>query len=218
MTIAEIQTHGHGRQNRKWISPKGGLWFSIILKPRFKPAETTRLVFAASLAVAEAIETLYRVKPETKWPNDVLLHNKKVCGILAESGVTNGKVNYVIIGIGINAEFAAARLPEPLRKSASTLRTELRTHVALEPLLELTLERLERCYDLTLQRKFGRVLTAWKSYASFLGKPVELSNKHDKLCGIAENVEGDGSLIILTQKGCKERIRVGDLSMRVGAV
>ncbi|RJS76283.1 biotin--[acetyl-CoA-carboxylase] ligase, partial [Candidatus Bathyarchaeota archaeon] len=100
---AEEQSAGKGRLGRTWISPRGGLYFSIILKPKIRVSDAVKLVFVASLAVAETIRDLYGLNTETKWPNDVLVDGKKVCGILAETSSIGERLKFVVLGIGINA-------------------------------------------------------------------------------------------------------------------
>jgi BirA family biotin operon repressor/biotin-[acetyl-CoA-carboxylase] ligase len=145
VAIAETQTAGRGRLDRTWVSPKGGLYFSVILRPRLKPAEAVRLVFVAGLAVAEALSEKHGLKAETKWPNDVLVNGRKVCGILSEMNATGEKVNFVILGVGVNANFDVKKaLPEELWESATSLECELGRRVELEELFRMLLEKLER--------------------------------------------------------------------------
>jgi BirA family biotin operon repressor/biotin-[acetyl-CoA-carboxylase] ligase len=102
VTMAEIQTVGHGRLGREWFSPEGGLWFSVVLRPKLCASEAIGLVFAAGLAVAEVLREAYGLPVETKWPNDVLVHGKKICGILCEMNTTGNVVVFVVVGMGVN--------------------------------------------------------------------------------------------------------------------
>ena len=214
VAIAETQTAGRGRLGRVWVSPKGGLWFSTILRPKIKPTEAVRLVFVAGLAVAEALLKLYRLNVETKWPNDVLVDKRKVCGALSEMNTTDEGVNFVVLGIGVNANFNVKKdLPDELRDSATSLETELGRKVDLEELFRYLLERLEATYDSFLKDGSASVIGEWKKHAGFLGRRVEVAGE-TKLVGLALDVDQDGALVLRLDDGTLKRVFVGDLSPR----
>lgn len=215
VVIAETQTAGRGRAGRTWISPKGGLWFSIILRPKLKPAEVIKLVFVASLAVVEVLRELYGLSVKTKWPNDVLIGGRKVCGILSEMETMGDSVNFVVIGVGINANIDVKVLPEGLRGVATSLEAELGGKVKLEELFCALLEKLESIYYPFLKEGFAEVLRKWKRYANFLGRTVEVTYENERLIGTALNVEDDGSLILKLENGTRKRIFVGDVALRL---
>ncbi len=121
IVIAESQTSGRGRLNREWFSPRGGIYFAIILKPKISPIYAPRINLMASVAVAKAIRTFCGLKAELKWPNDVLLAGRKVCGILAEMEAEVDAINYVNLGIGINVNASVSQC----EKGATSLRDEL---------------------------------------------------------------------------------------------
>jgi BirA family biotin operon repressor/biotin-[acetyl-CoA-carboxylase] ligase len=215
VAVAETQTCGRGRLGREWVSPKGGLWFSLILRPELKPAEAVRLVFVAGLAAAEVLRELYGLKAETKWPNDVLVNGRKVCGILTEMNTIGEKVNYVIVGVGVNANFDVVKVfPEDLRKVATSLENELGRKVRLEELFRALLEKLENIYGLFLEEGFGPVLGKWKKYAGFLNCQVEVASGTEKWFGLAFDVGDDGSLILRLKDGTVKRVFVGDATLR----
>jgi len=214
VVVAETQTVGRGRLDREWISPKGGLWFSVILRPELKPAEAVKLVFVAGLAVAEVLRELYRMRAETKWPNDVLVKGRKVCGILTEMNTTGEKVNYVTVGVGVNANFVEKAFPENLKTVATSLENELGRKVRLEELFKALLERLENIYGLFLKEGFAPVLEKWKKYASFLGCQVEVTSLTEKMSGLALDVDQEGALVLRLEDGTITRFFVGDISLR----
>jgi BirA family biotin operon repressor/biotin-[acetyl-CoA-carboxylase] ligase len=216
VVLAETQTAGRGRLGRKWISPKGGLWFSIIFKPKIKPIETVKLVFLASLAVAETIRELYGLRAETKWPNDVLVDGLKVCGILSEMKTVGEKVEYAVIGIGINANFNVdEEFPEELREKATSLEKALGRKISLEELFKALLEKMESLHQQFLKEGFTPILERWKSYASFLGCEVEVHGDGERLEGTASNVDEDGALILKLKDGSIKRVFAGDLSLKI---
>jgi BirA family biotin operon repressor/biotin-[acetyl-CoA-carboxylase] ligase len=215
VVVAETQTCGRGRLDREWVSPKGGLWFSIILRPELKPAEAVRLVFVASLAVAEVLRELYGLKAETRWPNDVLVNGRKICGILTEMNTTGEKINYVIVGVGVNANIDVAKVfPEELRKVATSLENGLGRKVRLEELFRALLEKLENVYELLLKEGFDSILAEWKKYAGFLGCQVEVASGTKKWVGLALDVENDGALILRFEDGTLKRVFVGDATLQ----
>lgn len=173
VVISETQAHGYGRNKRTWVSPEGGLWFSMILRPKLKPREAPKLTFIAGLAVAEILRELYALRAETKWPNDVMVNGRKVCGILSEMTMSGDRAGFVIVGIGVNANFNPEVLPKSIRLVATTLENELGRSVQLEQLLKALLEKLETLYDLFMKEGFNSILKKWKGYASFLGKKLK---------------------------------------------
>jgi len=215
VVIAETQTHGRGRLCREWISPLGGLWFSLILRPKHRPARVPQLIFVAGLAVAETLREQYDLRTETKWPNDVLVNGRKICGILGETSTTGKEINAVVLGIGINANFAAEQvLPESLRARATSLETELNRKIQLEELFNRLLMKLEATYRLYTRKGFSPILKQWKRYAGFLSQEVDVTDRNEKITGVAFDVDEDGVLILLLQNGVFKHVSAGDVSLR----
>lgn len=215
VVVAETQTRGRGRLNREWVSPAGGLWFSALLRPVLEPSHASRLVFVAGLAVAKTLRELYGLDVATKWPNDVLVNGKKVCGILAEMRTAGQRIDYVVLGVGVNADFEVRVLPEELWESATSLKTELGREISLEELFRALLESLETTYDLFLNQGFAPVLQGWKSFAGFLGKHVIVTNVDERWVGTALDVDNDGSLVLRLEDGTEKHVHAGDVSVRI---
>jgi len=216
VVIAETQTRGRGRLDREWASPTGGLWFSIILRPKLRPAEAVKLTFVAGLAVAEVLGETFGLKAETKWPNDVLVNGRKICGILTEMNTTGETVNFVVVGIGVNANFDVEKVfPESLRKIATSLENELGRKVQLGELFRALLERLENLYELSLREGFNPILKEWKNYAGFLGRQVEVISPVEKLRGLALDVNHEGALIVELEDGTTKRVFSADTSIHL---
>ena len=215
VVIVETQTAGHGRLGREWVSPSGGLWFSIILRPKLRPSEAIKLTFVAGLAVAKVLCKMFDLKVETKWPNDVLVNGQKICGILTEMNTTDETVNFVVVGIGVNANFDVKKaLPEQLKKVATSLENELGRKVQLEKLFRALLEQLEKLYELFTKEGFKPVLEEWKNYAGFLGQQVQVTSLTEELSGLALDVDYDGALVLRLEDGTKKQVFVGDVSLR----
>jgi BirA family biotin operon repressor/biotin-[acetyl-CoA-carboxylase] ligase len=216
IVIAETQTAGRGRLNRKWFSPKGGLYVSIILRPKLKAKEAIKLVLAAGLAVAEVLHENYGLNVATKWPNDVSVNGRKICGILSVMKTKGERVNYVVIGVGINANINVKKeFPEELKTVATSIENELGRKVRLEELLKLLLEKLDILYEKFLEEGFLQVLKRWKEYASFLGKEVEVMDEVKRLHGLALDVDDEGALVIKLEDGTVKRVFVGDVSLKI---
>jgi len=215
VTIAERQTAGRGRLGREWVSPKGGLWFSIVLRPCKSVGEATKLVFMASLAVAEILHQRYRLRTETKWPNDVMVNRRKICGILAETSTSDGKLSYVVLGIGINANIHMDKYFVATNKPlATSIQDELGREVRLPSLFRILLEKLEKLYDLFIMKGSDSILEEWKGYATFLGREVAVHDQNERVSGIAYDIDDGGALILRLENGTLRRFFAGDLSLR----
>jgi len=215
VAVAETQTAGHGRLGREWFSPRGGLWFSVILRPKLVAREATELVFTAGLAVAEALQRLYGLRVETKWPNDIMVNGRKVCGILAEMNTTDEAINYFIVGIGVNANFEVENcFPPEFATSATSLKAEVGKEVNVEELFRALIEELEGAYDLFNEKGSESILAEWKKYAVFLGRDVEVRVGTGTWRGVAVNVDDDGSLMVKLEDGKVKHVYDGDVSLK----
>jgi biotin-[acetyl-CoA-carboxylase] ligase BirA-like protein len=146
MVIAETQSRGRGRLGRKWVSPEGGIWFSIILRPKVDPEDALKLTLIAAAVAAKVVGDVFKLEAEVKWPNDVVINGKKVCGILTEMSTKGGLVDFVVIGFGVNANTNFDSFPKHLRKSLTSLKEELKEDVDRKKFLCALLEELERRY------------------------------------------------------------------------
>jgi BirA family biotin operon repressor/biotin-[acetyl-CoA-carboxylase] ligase len=213
--IAETQTRGRGRMRREWFSPEGGLWFSVILKPKTKAKEVTKITLAVGVAIAKALKRQFNLNAEVKWPNDVLANGRKVCGILTESVTYGEAVKIVVVGVGLNADISLENFSRSIRDPLTTLKEELKTEVSLEPLLCEIFYHIEREYAVFLKQGFARILGEWKALASFIGKDVEVTVFDGKFRGLAEDVDADGSLIVRLSDGSVKRVETGDVKVRM---
>jgi len=215
VVIAEAQTAGRGRLGREWFSPKGGLYFSIVLRPKLRANEAVKLVFVASLAVAKVLDEVYGLRVETKWPNDVLVNGRKICGILSEMNTVGEKVNYVIVGVGINVNTEVQKkFPEELRIATTSLKNELCRKIRLGEMFRIVLERLDEIHKQFLKEGFVSVLARWKKYAYFLGCHIDVTCQCEKLSGLASDVDSDGTLIVKLEDGTVKHVSTGDISLR----
>lgn len=216
IVVAETQKSGRGRLGREWISPAGGLWFSLILRPNFHPSEAAKITFLAGLAVAEVLNEMFDLKAETIWPNDVLVNKRKICGILTEMNTTTETINFVVVGIGVNANFdVEVAFPTDLKKVATSLESELGRRVKLEELLVSLLSSLESLYELFKEEGFDPVLEKWKNYAGFLGCQVRVTSQTEDFTGLALDVDCDGRLILRLEDQTSKHVFAGDVSLQM---
>ena len=207
--VADEQSAGKGRLKRIWLSPKGNIALSVILYPDV--AYLPFLIMLASLAVVHCIEAVTGLKSQVKWPNDVLINNKKVGGILIEGDVKGNVVDYAIIGIGVNVNLRLSDFPEIL-STATSLSDELGKEVSrLDVIRQLSVE-IERLY-LTLQTG-GSVFEEWRDRLVTLGRRVRVKSGETIYEGIAESVATDGSLLLRHPDGSLTKIASGDVTLR----
>ena len=208
VVIADEQTMGKGRLKRAWLSPRGSIALSIILHPSvfYLPS----LIMLASLAVVHSIETITGLELQIKWPNDILINDKKVCGILIESNVRGNTVVYAIIGIGINVNFGLSAFPEIL-STATSLADELERDVSRVDVIRCLLVEIEKLY---LALPDGEsVYEEWRDRLVTLGRKVQVKSGGTILEGIAESVARDGSLLLRHSNGSSTKIVAGDVSL-----
>jgi BirA family biotin operon repressor/biotin-[acetyl-CoA-carboxylase] ligase len=213
VVIAEQQKSGRGRQKRKWLSPKGGVWLSVILKPAIPTAKITLLPFVAALAVCDAIKAT-GLDARLKWPNDVMISGKKVAGILLDISAEADQVNYAVIGIGINANVDSAAVSARLDGiKITSISDELGRSTSRLDLTRSLLENLERYYVEMEQHGAGAILQKWKKSSDMLGRKVAVTQNGKTIQGIAADVNDDGSLLLRTDQG-DIRVVSGDINVR----
>jgi BirA family transcriptional regulator, biotin operon repressor / biotin---[acetyl-CoA-carboxylase] ligase len=211
LVITEEQTAGKGRQNRQWFSEKGmDLTFSVILYPNISPERIGIISLLGSLAVAEAVESTSPNKPTCKWPNDVLIDGKKVCGILSEV-IFNSETSYaVIMGIGLNVNQSI--FPDELKNTATSLSLIAGHAIDRIVLLARILERLETLYDAIQHSQPELIIQQWKNYCTMFGKMIKIDQSGNILEGIAAGIADDGGLLVDTNKK-QIKILAGDVSI-----
>jgi BirA family biotin operon repressor/biotin-[acetyl-CoA-carboxylase] ligase len=212
--FAESQTQGRGRLGRKWTSPaRKGLWFSVLLRPELRPQQATRLTVASATALVRAIHQTTGLKPEIKWPNDILFGERKVAGILTELAAEPDRVKHVILGIGVNVNLSPGDFPVELRRQATSLRMETGHPVSRAELAAGLLREIDDVYSQICAGGFGTVADEWEANCSTLGHRVAIHIGDRQLRGRAEALGDDGELLLRTDHGHLERIVGGDLSL-----
>ncbi|HKO97875.1 MAG TPA: biotin--[acetyl-CoA-carboxylase] ligase [Pyrinomonadaceae bacterium] len=210
--VAAEQTAGRGRLERQWISPKGaGLYFSMILRPQFDQSRWAILTMLAAVAVHDTLTEVFGLAPDIKWPNDVLINDKKICGILAETVETNtGRA--IVLGIGINLN--ASSFPSELNDVATSVEAETAQKADAEIVIEPLVNSLIRYYELlNLSGSPETLVAEWSKRSSYaMNKPVRVTNGDVTIEGVSRGLDSDGALIIETDAGEFKTVRTGDVT------
>jgi len=203
IVIAEAQAHGRGRLSREWLSPKGGIYFTLILRPRINPAYAPRINLMASVAVAVTIKKLFGLNAELKWPNDVLIEGRKVCGILAEMDAEMDVVNFVNVGIGINANTSVLQFA----KTATSLKDVLGREISRKEFLSVLFREIEQQQALLME---ADLIKEWKELSGTLNKYVMILSPGEVIVGRAIDIDATGALIVKERNGSLKKALAGD--------
>lgn len=217
--IASKQHCGRGRLSRRWISPAGGLWMSIITERGLTPKRTPIIQFLSALSVGESILEMTGLQCTYKWPNDILVHGKKICGILLEVDFQGDKVKTVIIGIGINANFPASKIYRSknftLRSEITTLRDELDYDVSLFGLTKLILEKLEHYFGLLKKDEIKVIMDLWKAKSEPFDRMVSIKDGEEIFQAHSLGVNDEGLLRVELPNGSVKEVMFGDMNFNV---
>ena len=201
LVVAGVQTGGKGRLGRHWGSPAGGLWMSVVLRPGFDASLASRITQTAAVGVAGALWEI-GVEARIKWPNDLLAGGRKICGILAESGVgQGGRLDYAVLGVGMNANLEQSDLGVRDRE-VTTIRSELGRDVDLLSLLRIMLSNLDA--ELRRIEDFGAILEEWRNLNCTLGEKVRVRRLGQTIEGRAFDLTPEGALLLATPRGAVE--------------
>ncbi|MGB4547957.1 MAG: biotin--[acetyl-CoA-carboxylase] ligase [Syntrophales bacterium] len=212
IVLAGKQTGGRGRRGRSWFSPEGtGLYVSLILRPPVAPSEAPKITLMTAVAVCDALVPFLPSSPRVKWPNDVLAGGKKIAGILTEISTEPDAVDYVVAGIGLNVNTPAGQFPKEIRDRATSLLVETGKTHSITVILRSLLESFERNYGLFLEGKFPLLLERWRTCAGIMGQYGRVDQVGRVLAGEIRDVDEDGFLLILDEKGRLHRIVSGDV-------
>lgn len=209
VVISDVQRKGRGRREREWFSPKGGVWMSLLLRPKMTPSQAAPLTLIAGLAVAKTLSRLYYLKCKLRWPNDVLINEKKVCGVLTEISAGIDRIDYIVAGIGINANIDIDSFPGEFRGVATTIKNELNKEILRDELVEQLLEEFGKLYKIFQKQGFSKLKEEWKKSASTIGRKVRIITDRRTIEGIARDLGENGELFVETQEGI-EKIISGD--------
>ena len=214
VVIAQKQTKGKGRMNRKWVSPNGGIWLSVILQPKSDYTLTTLFPLAASVALADAIKNTLDLDVELKWPNDLLIDDKKIAGILVDASLTSNQIDYIVLGVGINFDVPIKTVEKNIKNTGNYSGITNLVGVKKESnpitLVQSFLYELENTIQ-NLKEGGGKgILERWTKKSTTIGQDIAIKTNEGLLKGNAIKIDSDGALI-LKQKDQTHRILVGDV-------
>jgi BirA family biotin operon repressor/biotin-[acetyl-CoA-carboxylase] ligase len=211
VVIADQQTRGKGRRGRWWTSPPGkNLYCSVILRPELPPQRAPELTLVTAVAVAASLREVGAMV-EIKWPNDLLLNQRKVAGILTELSAEPDRIHFAVVGVGVNLNAEPTDFPEELRALATSVRQGLGRPVLRAPFAATMWARMEEWFRCHAESGFRPVRDAWKQISATLGKKVLIKGERLEVQGVAEDIDEGGALLVRTGRGTLERILAGDL-------
>ena len=213
--VAEEQTGGKGRLERNFFSPRGkSILFSLILRPKCLPKDAPKFTLMAAVAVANAMKR-FKLPAQIKWPNDIMFDGRKVVGILTELSAQIEKVNYIIVGIGINANISREEFPADIKKIAASLSEINGGEISRVDFFRAVLEECDKLYTEIKVDGFKKILEQWRKYNITLGREVKVISAEtgESFFGVAEDIDEDGALIVATENG-HQTLYAGDVSIR----
>jgi BirA family biotin operon repressor/biotin-[acetyl-CoA-carboxylase] ligase len=209
LVLAESQIKGRGRLGRDWFSPKyKGIYLSLILRPKILPAACPILTLMSAVSVCEAVKAIIDLDVQIKWPNDVLIHDKKVAGILTEMNAEVDKVNFVVIGIGLNVN----NDKKSLITQATSLKQEYGQEISRVVILQELLRRLENNYFLLEEKGAQEIINKWRNFTLTLGTRVKVDYQNKHIEGQAVDIDMDGALLIRKDSGFIQKVSSGDVT------
>ena len=215
VVIAESQEKGRGRLGRHWFSPPFlNLYLSVVLRPKISPHQAPLITLMAAIATVDAIQKFSGLLPLIKWPNDILLRDRKVAGLLNEIHSEMDRIHFVILGIGVNLNMDRKMFSKEIRPVATSLKIEMEQSISRKAFLQFLLQELERWYMVFMKQGSAVILKAWRDRAHIKGRRVKVTSFGETLVGIAVDVDSDGALILETADGKRKRVVAGDIEYR----
>ena len=212
--IAEKQNAGKGRLQRVWHSPAGkNIYTSIILRPKIESAIAPQISILAGVAVAEVLDSYCPDRIKLKWPNDVLIDGKKVCGILSQIKIATSEVDFIVLGMGINVNISYGQFPKEICNLATSLTIETGREISRQELIISLYENLGKWYKHLMQDGFGRIKEKWLSISPMIGEPVQVMFREEAVNGKAIGLDEDGSLILLAAGNKEFKVSAGDATI-----
>ena len=198
--IAEKQTGGKGRSGRKWVSPKGGIWLSLILYPKFDISITTLFPIASSLALSKSIEQVFKISPELKWPNDLTIKSKKIAGMLVDVSLESNKIEKLVLGVGINFDVDVKNIEKKLKNTPNFYGVaslgDYKKDVKAPYFVQVFFIELEKIYESLNKKDIKKIISEWTKRSSTIGKEVEIDTVNGKVRGKAVKIDDDGALVV----------------------
>lgn len=213
LVLADCQTGGKGRRGRQWFSPAGtGIWMTLLLKPRIPAEKVSGLTLVGALSVCRAIREVTGLETAIKWPNDLVIGGRKVCGILTEMSMEAGQIRYVVLGIGINVN--QTEFPEEL-PHAYSLAMAAGRGISREAIIARTWECFEEDYGRYLQTgDMSGLRKQYEAHLANLGQPVRVLAPTGEWSGVAKGISDSGDLLVMDEAGVLRAVNSGEVSVR----
>ena len=214
LVVAERQSQGRGRRGRSWASLPGSIAMSVIFRPPLEPWRVSHFPLLAGVAAARAISASTGLRPLLKWPNDVLINDRKAVGILAEMNADAESIAYILLGLGLNVNAADKDFPSDIRETATSLRREANRPFSRVELIQSLLLELESLYLDYLERGFAPVQALWREMSHTLGRRVRVELPTRTIEGLALDIDASGCLVLRSREGKEETVSAGDVSLK----
>ncbi|HLR66304.1 biotin--[acetyl-CoA-carboxylase] ligase [Virgibacillus alimentarius] len=213
VVIADEQTSGRGRMSRQWHSTKQkGIWLSLVLRPNISPYLAPQLTLLTATVLADVIYSVTKIRPQIKWPNDILMHSKKTAGILTEMQAEQDQIQYVVIGMGINVNQAKNDFPDIIQTKATSLKIETNQTWDIVKLIQEILVTFEQSYDTYIKNGFPHIKNKWESYGFKIGKTIWVKTLQEEFKAIFSGIAEDGALLIKTMQGETKQLYSGEIN------
>ncbi|TGB05473.1 biotin--[acetyl-CoA-carboxylase] ligase [Halobacillus salinus] len=207
VVIADEQVKGKGRMAREWHSPEGkGVWMSILLRPDLPPVQAPQLTLLTATVLANVMDKRSALVPSIKWPNDILVHHKKVAGILTEMQAEQDRIQYVVLGIGINVNQEDGEIPSMIAHKASSLKMESGEKWDIQEFVQSILSTFEKTYDSFIEEGFQEIKQEWERYGYKIGEKVTISTMRRDFKATLLGIEADGALLAKDEQGEMEKL------------
>jgi BirA family biotin operon repressor/biotin-[acetyl-CoA-carboxylase] ligase len=214
LIIADSQGKGRGRLGRSWLSPHGlNIYMSLVLRPEIEPKDTTLITIMASVGCTVALRRVTGLNVSIKWPNDLIVSDKKIGGILTEVRVENKKVKYAVTGIGINVNMDSDTLPDEIKDIATSIKIESGIFYSRTEILTEILNQIDYWYGVLKEMRRRELFYEWQLLTSTLGKQVKIITSKETLTGFAESIDNEGMLVLRLPTGASRVISSGDLTV-----
>ena len=210
--IAETQTGGKGRLGRTWISPRGNLYFSVILRPQIPTHKAPLITLVGAVAVASAIRKHCSLQAAIKWPNDILISGKKAAGLLTEMSAEPDRIRHIALGIGVDVNMELQELPPDIRMNTTTLAAEAGGKIDRRLLLQQILRDLEHWYRIFLASE-AEVLKEWERLNMTIGNRVAVSGSREVFEGLAQGIDPEGRLMVALDNNTIRIVAAGDVTI-----
>lgn len=215
--VAKRQENGRGRMRRVWASPEGGLWFSVILRPQIDPQYAAQVTLLTGVAVCQALRRLYATDDiMIKWPNDLLLRKKKVCGVLSELQLSeDGEIDYAVVGVGVNVALKIEDFPPELKDAAASLNVSLNKNYTCECVLDNILQEFNGLYEEWLACGADVILPLWKKLNCTLNQKVLVKDNDEVIfSGTVTDIDAEGAIVVRSEEGECQSFDFGEISIR----